>query len=216
MSEGLRMVGRGLAACPYDGRAIEQLVVLPPGEDRMNVCAELAPPSWVGRAGAVLARFGAAALTSPDPEQQNSGMALAALRSSEYIANHLPSVVFDAAMRQLSVEADPARKLTPCQAAALRLPQCIVSSKCDTAVRPPGARQCRTCGSDATCQQYYGSAHAKCDHRCDLSWCRVHCMVAASPSHMHLLPLTHAPLAGPHSSQAGSATITCRPRYWAC
>lgn len=161
MSHGMHMVGLGIAACPHPDQTIERLVTLPVGTDRMNVCSELQEPSWVGRATSFLNRLGAQLGLA----RTRTNLVIDSLESSEYLANHLPNMAFDAAMRQLSTEVDAAKQLSACQLAALRLPQCVVSSKCDTAIRPHPSPHCNSCGSDLTCQEYYGQAGAVCDSR---------------------------------------------------
>ena len=59
-------------------------------------------------------------------------------------AHHIPANTYDGLMRMLVAGLGSA-KPDACTLDALKLPQCVVSHKCSTALRPPGATNCR-CG----------------------------------------------------------------------
>lgn len=151
IADGLQFPGTGIYACPEQGKAVERLVIVPRGADRMNVCSELRSvdtplsrltlPTWV---------FG-----TDDPLVDR-------LVNWEYLAHHIPANTYDGLVRVLNAAGGDA-KPDACTLAALGLSSCVVSTKCSAALRPAGASGCRGCASDATCRDYWGMASARCD-----------------------------------------------------
>ncbi|KAI8476661.1 MAG: hypothetical protein J3K34DRAFT_516252 [Monoraphidium minutum] len=151
LADGLMFPGVGLRACPFQGESIERLVVVPLGKDREDVCSELkASSSFLSR------------LVLPDWVLDTSDPAMDHLSSYEFLPHHIPAITYDGLMRML-LAGQGAAKPSVCQLAALREPDCFVSSKCSAALRPAGAKFCRGCASDKTCTSYWGMAGGRCD-----------------------------------------------------
>jgi hypothetical protein len=77
-------------------------------------------------------------------------------------SHHFPHLLFDSLLHILGGALDaPA-------AAALRLPECVVSDRCSAALRRRGGAEerCMSCASDATCSGGRALAHVAC-----LFWC---------------------------------------------
>lgn len=64
------------------------------------------------------------------------------LAPPRYLPHHIPAITYDGLTRILA-SGQGAAKPDACAAAALALPQCVISTKCSTALRPTGATKCR-------------------------------------------------------------------------
>eukprot|EP00879_Flechtneria_rotunda_P020658 GHRR01021737.1.p1 GENE.GHRR01021737.1~~GHRR01021737.1.p1 ORF type:complete len:218 (+),score=35.50 GHRR01021737.1:1246-1899(+) len=185
IQDDLRYAGLGIVACPNPDKVIEDLVIFPVGEDTMNACTNLQRAHWVTPASTLVG-----GLASKILNREWTQLAVDSVQSLQYLAHHLPNMAFDAIMRQLSVEQNPSKAMTSCQLKALRLPQCVISHKCDTALRPEYSPQCHSCGSDKACQEYFGQEGAVCDNRLNgpvaSSWL---CYKHAPPTIVGLLTL---------------------------
>ncbi|GBF96857.1 hypothetical protein Rsub_09713 [Raphidocelis subcapitata] len=159
MAMGLRFPGRGFWACPAPGAASESLAKLPPGVDRVNACAGITP--WPRGGDDLEARDGVAARWRVPLPFVRDFTVMSTIAEWDSFSHHFPHLLFDSLLRILGPELDaPA-------AAALKLPECVVSDRCSAALRRRdggGRGRCMSCASDATCSDSWGLGPG---YRCD-------------------------------------------------